>query len=343
MSETMDDLKAEVQRLNERVAFLETRLEHESTGRTRAEKALRSKFMEETGGVGKFKAVGTIDTCFKTRFGTPRQGSLAGLTRGTIKLDRTVISPDALTGLGEFSHIWVVFVFHENTNMHKLVKDEDTPHHKKKTKLFPAFVKPPQMGGKKLGLFATRSPHRPNPIGLTLIRVSGVDIKKGTIDVRGIDLVDGTPILDIKPYIPHVDNPLASSPPVEVNAPSWLVNPKFEVVPVQFTAEAMQNIDELCASGASSWFGCGESKALRDALEEVIQLDPRGVIHGRGNFKSEASNPNPNNIEAKDLKTHLFRDSFVFDFDEFRIRFHPHESERAIVVYQVNQKGNGDA
>ena len=107
----------------------------------------------------------------------------------------------ASEGLALFSHVWVTFVFDRNTTVHKASVVERT---------FTAKVRPPLLGGKNFRLFATRSPHRPNPVGLTLCRLDRVDMQEGRLYLPGIDLCDGTAVLDIKAYVCH-DRPEATT------------------------------------------------------------------------------------------------------------------------------------
>lgn len=134
--------------------------------------------------------IGYMNSCFKTKNGTPRQPSISPLSSGYVKIEKTIFTnPEhSLEGLKDFSHVWILFHFHLNEN--KGIK---------------AKVRPPRMNGSKTGVFSTRSPHRPNPIGLTLAKLVKVDGQ--TIYLSGIDLVDRTPVLDIKPYIEQYDFP----------------------------------------------------------------------------------------------------------------------------------------
>ncbi|CAL1290994.1 unnamed protein product [Larinioides sclopetarius] len=136
--------------------------------------------------------VGFISSCFKTKNGIPRQPSLCLAAKGTLTIEKRIFSnPEhSLIGLKEFSHIWILFVFHENGS-HTAVK---------------AKVHPPRLNGTSVGVFSTRSPHRPCPIGLSLTKLD--KIEGSTLFLSGIDLLDGTPVLDIKPYIPLYDIPL---------------------------------------------------------------------------------------------------------------------------------------
>jgi tRNA-Thr(GGU) m(6)t(6)A37 methyltransferase TsaA len=110
------------------------------------------------------------------------------------------VSPEALIGLEHFSHVWVVFVFHMNTNgknsrAHRGLRADSHRF------TFPAKIAPPMLK-ERVGVFSTRSPHRPNPVGITLATVVSIDQRARTVFLSGIDLVDGTPVLDIKPYVP---------------------------------------------------------------------------------------------------------------------------------------------
>lgn len=136
--------------------------------------------------------IARIHSDFPTKFGVPRQSGLADALTATIVFEPPFRNPDALRGLSDFSHIWLLWQFH------KALREGWSP-----------TVLPPKLGGKtRVGVFATRSPFRPNSIGLSCVRLLGVDLhtKDGPIiRVAGADLVDGTPIFDIKPYLPYAD------------------------------------------------------------------------------------------------------------------------------------------
>lgn len=129
---------------------------------------------------------------FPDKFGIPRQSGLVKELRSTIIFEPEYRNPDALRGLEDFSHLWIIWQFS------KAVRDGWSP-----------TVRPPRLGGNaRLGVFATRSPFRPNEIGLSSVRISEIEETEeyGTvIHVEGADLMDGTPIFDIKPYIPYSD------------------------------------------------------------------------------------------------------------------------------------------
>ena len=139
------------------------------------------------------KIIAHIHSDFPTKFGVPRQSGLASELESSIVFEPPYRNPDALRGLDGFSHIWLLWQFD------RALRDG-----------WSATVLPPKLGGKtRVGVFATRSPFRPNPIGLSSVRLLGIDwaAKNGPVlRVAGADLVDGTPIYDIKPYLPYADS-----------------------------------------------------------------------------------------------------------------------------------------
>ena len=138
------------------------------------------------------KVIAHIRTAFPTKFGIPRQSGLVDSLRGEIVFTPEYRNPDALRGLEAFSHIWLVWQFSG------AVRDTWSP-----------TVRPPRLGGNtRMGVFATRSPFRPNPLGLSSVQLEKIELRPDTgpvLIVRGADLMDGTPIYDIKPYIPYAD------------------------------------------------------------------------------------------------------------------------------------------
>ena len=136
--------------------------------------------------------IARIHTDFPTKFGVPRQSGLASALESTIVFEPEFRNPDALRGIEDFSHIWLIWQFD------RALREGWSP-----------TVLPPKLGGKtRVGVFATHSPFRPNSIGLSSVRLTGVELqtKDGPIlHVAGADLVDGTPIFDIKPYLPYAD------------------------------------------------------------------------------------------------------------------------------------------
>lgn len=139
------------------------------------------------------KIIGHIETDFKEKFGIPRQSGLVKESKGRILFEKEYNIPEAFRGLENFSHIWVLWQFSE------AVRESFTP-----------TVRPPLLGGnRRMGVFATRSPFRPNSIGLSALKLDRVDVteKEGVVlYVSGADLLDGTPVYDIKPYLPYADS-----------------------------------------------------------------------------------------------------------------------------------------
>lgn len=138
------------------------------------------------------RVIAHIHTDFPTKFGIPRQSSLVEELRGEIIFEPEYRQPEAFRGIEEYSHLWLLWEFSEAKREH-----------------WSATVKPPRLGGRtRMGVFATRSPFRPNPIGLSCVRL--VELRQDetygpVLVVAGVDLMDGTPIYDIKPYLPYVD------------------------------------------------------------------------------------------------------------------------------------------
>ncbi|GAB1288482.1 tRNA (adenine(37)-N6)-methyltransferase [Apodemus speciosus] len=134
--------------------------------------------------------IGYLESCFSAKIGTPRQPSVCSHSRACLKIRKSIFNnPEhSLMGLEEFSHVWILFVFHKNGHLN-----------------YKAKVQPPRLNGAKTGVFSTRSPHRPNAIGLTLAKLEKVE--GGAVYLSGIDMIHGTPVLDIKPYIADYDSP----------------------------------------------------------------------------------------------------------------------------------------
>ena len=136
--------------------------------------------------------IARIHSDFPTKFGIPRQSGLVEELKATVVFKPEYRNADALRGLEEFSHVWLIWEFS------KAVREGWSP-----------TVRPPRLGGnKRLGVFATRSPFRPNPLGLSCVRLEKVEVDPElgpVLRVSGADLMDGTPIFDVKPYIPYAD------------------------------------------------------------------------------------------------------------------------------------------
>ncbi|WP_163335914.1 tRNA (N6-threonylcarbamoyladenosine(37)-N6)-methyltransferase TrmO [Desulfopila sp. IMCC35008] len=139
-----------------------------------------------------FEAIGQVSSCYSEKFGVPRQPGLVSAATARFTPHPPYNREEMVRGLEGYSHIWIVFVFHE------AVSEGWRP-----------MVRPPRLGGqKRVGLFASRSPHRPNPVGMSVVRLERVVVESGTfyLDLSGVDLLDGTPVLDIKPYVSYSDS-----------------------------------------------------------------------------------------------------------------------------------------
>jgi tRNA-Thr(GGU) m(6)t(6)A37 methyltransferase TsaA len=148
--------------------------------------------------------IGYLRSCFKEKFAIPRQPQLAPAARGMLELLPPFDKAEALDGLEQVSHVWLLFVFHQALEAEPRLK-----------------VRPPRLGGNRsVGVFASRSTHRPNGIGQSVVKLDRIEA--GRLWLSGIDLLDGTPILDIKPYLPYADsltrahNGIAPTPPASI-------------------------------------------------------------------------------------------------------------------------------
>ena len=194
-----------------------------------------------------FPVIGIMHSCYKAKFGVPRQPGLISGANGFIELVPPYNQPNTLRGLEDFSHIWVLFVFHHNLR-----------------EGWKATVRPPRLGGdKRIGVFASRSPFRPSPVGLSVLEMTGIEQKEHgilRIHVRGQDIVDGTPIVDIKPYIPYTD----SLPQAKGGFASTA--PNAEAINVMVSTEAENDFAFIESHGHSGF---------RKLATDVIAADPR--------------------------------------------------------------------
>jgi len=182
------------------------------------------------------KPIGRVESCFGEKFGTPRQSGLVPEARGRIVFSDEV-PEGACRGLEEFSHVWIVFLFDQ-------VSDEGERW----------FVRPPRLGGnEKKGVFATRSPFRPNRIGLSLVKLEAVGDE--AIEVSGLDLVDGTAVLDLKPYLPYVESV------------SEAVGGFAKEAPVMLEVDFVDGVKELLSEERAS------------LIVQVLAVDPRPAYH----------------------------------------------------------------
>ncbi|MDF9616189.1 tRNA (N6-threonylcarbamoyladenosine(37)-N6)-methyltransferase TrmO [Pseudomonas entomophila] len=184
--------------------------------------------------------VGIVRSCFKEKFAIPRQPQLAPAARGVLELLPPFDNGDAVAGLEQVSHVWLLFLFHEAL--------EDKPRLK---------VRPPRLGGNKsMGVFATRATHRPNGIGQSVVRLEGVE--PGRLLLSGIDLLDGTPVLDIKPYVPYADSIAGAS--------NLMANDAPEAIAVEWCESALPQARDHAQR---------LQEPLVELIEQCLAQDPR--------------------------------------------------------------------
>ena len=193
--------------------------------------------------------IGVVQSPYKDKFGIPRQPGLCPHIPGVISIIPPFNEIDAFRGLGESSHIWVLFIFHHNT-----------------TEEWQPLVRPPKLGGKiRKGVFATRSPFRPNSIGQSVVKLEAIDTDKEKIllQISGHDFLDGTPVIDIKPYIPYSDL-------VENAKSNYLALPGMQNCKIAFTQQALDQCKQW------SQHNKGDLKLM---LTEILSQDPRPGYH----------------------------------------------------------------
>ncbi|CAH9110367.1 unnamed protein product [Cuscuta europaea] len=257
-------------KLRELEQALKTALENcasERRGRIRAQQALREDLAKACSNDSDFNSypmtpIATVQSCFSTRNGTPRQPLLVPLARARLLFNQTRVPPASLEGLEGYSHCWIVYVFHQNTDLEKLWKNPSCSK-------FKAKVRVPRLKGGRMGVFATRSPHRPCPIGLTVAKVESVC--GGAVILSGIDLVDGTPVLDVKPYLPYCDSIVGAT------LPDWVKGDEVLAV-------SSINFSEVFSTSLSACWPIMEKKSLYSSshefqclIRQVLSWDIRSV------------------------------------------------------------------
>ena len=188
--------------------------------------------------------IATVHSPFREKFVTPRQPGLAPSVVARICFHPGFSTPEAVRGLEGFSHLWLIFLFHQNWQ-----------------KGWKPTVRPPRLGGnQRVGVYASRSPFRPNPIGLSAVRLLSINCDSGkvSLEVQGADLIDGTPILDIKPYIPYGDSISDATGGFAEEAPKSTLQIDFSDLAKKQLA-LYQN----------------ETPELEIMLQETLSLDPR--------------------------------------------------------------------
>jgi tRNA-Thr(GGU) m(6)t(6)A37 methyltransferase TsaA len=196
-----------------------------------------------------FRPIGHIHSCYKEKFGIPRQPSLVTEAKAELHLYVEYCAEGIFKSLEGFSHVWLTFVFHQTV--------ENGWH---------PTVRPPRLGGnQRVGVFASRSTHRPNPIGLSVVELDNIEQKNQQciLHLKGVDLLHNTPILDIKPYIPYVD----SIP----DAKTGYADDKPETIAVSFSNLAK----EQCKQRSEILLLQGNNTNLEKLITQILQQDPR--------------------------------------------------------------------
>ena len=188
--------------------------------------------------------IGKVNSPYKQKFVIPRQANLANAATGIIELNKEFTDFDCLRGIDQFTHLWIIYFLHETASLGW------TP-----------TVQPPRLGGKKkVGVFSSRAAFRPNPIGISAVKYIEHFKKNGSICIKisGMDLLDGTPVLDIKPYIPYADSIPSADGGYASEKPQ-------QGLSVEFSDDAEKKLITL------------ETKRenLRSLIEQVLSLDPR--------------------------------------------------------------------
>lgn len=202
------------------------------------------------------KIIARIHSDFSSKFGIPRQSGLVDELEATVVFEPEYRNPEALRGIEEYSHLWLLWQFSECAD-----------------KPWSPTVRPPRLGGnKRMGVFATRSPFRPNSIGLSSVKLLGKEKteKYGTVlRVSGADLLDGTPIYDIKPYLPYVDShPEASN--------GFALAEKGGVLTVEYPSELLQRLPENKRAAVISVLAQDPRPAYSDDPERLYGLEFAG-------------------------------------------------------------------
>ncbi|MET0029721.1 MAG: tRNA (N6-threonylcarbamoyladenosine(37)-N6)-methyltransferase TrmO [Candidatus Thiodiazotropha sp.] len=192
-----------------------------------------------------FNPIGIIHSCFKEKFGIPRQCGLIEEAQGQLEILPPYNRPEAFRGLEDYSHVWISFVFHAAR------RNDWKP-----------MVRPPRLGGnQRVGVFASRSPFRPNPIGLSVLRLLKLECSDAgvVLHLGGIDLLDGTPVLDIKPYVPYSDS-------IPEARAGYAPTPPGSEISLSYSTEATQFLNGLTQD---------HKDHLMRLIHAVLAQDPR--------------------------------------------------------------------
>jgi len=198
-----------------------------------------------------YQKIGVVSSCYKEKFGTPRQAGLVPIARGHIRILPPYDEDEAFRGLEGFSHIWLIWHFDGVRAQQK----------------WQPTVRPPRLGGnRRIGVFASRSPFRPNPLGLSAVKLLGIHrAEEGLLlEIQGLDLIEGTSILDIKPYVTYAD---------AITAESGYAKTIPESMSVSFTRQASDKVAALESAGYSD---------LERLISQILAQNPRPAYHKDG-------------------------------------------------------------
>jgi tRNA-Thr(GGU) m(6)t(6)A37 methyltransferase TsaA len=203
-----------------------------------------------------FEPIGVIRSCFKEKFGTPRQSGLVPEATAQVEILPAFRQKEAFRCLEEFSHIWILFIFHQC-----------------EARQWKPTVRPPRLGGnRRVGVFASRSGFRPNPIGQSVVELASVELQKEAVrlHLKGIDLIDGTPILDIKPYLVYADSVPHARSGYAQRAPM----------------SSKSIIFSATAAHACRQFEKGRYPQLEALVANLLSMDPRPGYKARDDHRS---------------------------------------------------------
>ncbi|OOZ40682.1 tRNA (N6-threonylcarbamoyladenosine(37)-N6)-methyltransferase TrmO [Solemya pervernicosa gill symbiont] len=191
-----------------------------------------------------FNVIGEVHSCFKEKFGTPRQPGLIREAPAKLELHPPYNREEAIRGLDGFSHLWILFLF--NQSMMEAWKP---------------MVRPPRLGGnQRVGVFASRSNFRPNPVGLSVVALDSIDLSSGVVlNLSGVDILDGTPVIDIKPYLPYADV-------IDEAKAGYAPAPPSTAIGIRFSDRALTRCQELESKGCNN---------LKLIIEQMLLSDPR--------------------------------------------------------------------
>lgn len=221
------------------------------------------------------KPIGTFHSDFKYKQDMPRQGVLNQTSKGTVRLNLEN-APQCLEGLEGFSHIWLIYIFHQNTH-------------------WKPMVSPPRIHPNKVGVLASRAPYRPNQIGMSLVKLDKVN--NDSIEVSEFDLLDQTPIIDIKPYVHYSDSKPNSTQ-------GWLVNE--ETYKIKFTPEAKQQAQWIVDNAGLDFYQIAytqlSTQPFNDQIKRVVKLEDHYILKYR-TWRIKFKEPEVGTIEIIDFNS----------------------------------------